>query len=60
MALCMRDKQDMANYSPVEDLERRWKQNTKGKRDTTVNLERISDSTMVKIWFLQLRFTART
>lgn len=52
MALCMRDKQDMANYSPVEDLERRWKQNTKGKRDTTVNLERISDSTMA--WMFEV------
>ncbi|KAG9066677.1 hypothetical protein KI688_012585 [Linnemannia hyalina] len=52
MALCMRDKQDMAYYSPVEDLKQRWEQRTRGKRDTTVNLQRISDSAMA--WMFEV------
>ncbi|KAF9118589.1 hypothetical protein BGX30_004481 [Mortierella sp. GBA39] len=52
MALCMRDKQDMAYYSPVEDLRQRWEQKTRGKRDTTVNLQRMSDSAMA--WMFEV------
>ncbi|KAF9547940.1 hypothetical protein EC957_007453 [Mortierella hygrophila] len=52
MALCMRDKQEMAYYSPVEDLNQRWERKTRGKRDTTVNLQRISDSAMA--WMFEV------
>jgi hypothetical protein len=38
----------MADYSPVEDLSKRWEQKTRTNHDTTANLERISDSAMVR------------
>ncbi|KAF8945671.1 hypothetical protein BGZ47_002231 [Haplosporangium gracile] len=52
MALCMRENQDMADYSPVEDLTTRWEQKTRTNLNTTVSLERISDSAMA--WMFEI------
>ncbi|KAF9156076.1 hypothetical protein BG015_007379 [Linnemannia schmuckeri] len=52
IALCMRESQDMADYSPVEDLTTRWEQKTRTRPNTTVNLERISDSAMT--WMFEI------
>ncbi|KAF9130903.1 hypothetical protein BGW39_002493 [Mortierella sp. 14UC] len=55
MALCMRENQDIGDYSPIEDLARRWEQKTRGKPNSHANLERISDSAMAWMFDIATR-----
>ncbi|KAG0365141.1 hypothetical protein BGX24_004256 [Mortierella sp. AD032] len=55
MALHMRENQDMSEFSPIEDLEWRWEQKTRTKYNSTVNLERISDTAMAWMFDIATR-----
>lgn len=55
----MRENQEMADYSPVDDLSKRWEQKTRANLDTVVNLERIADSAMVRSGSFRAVFTFR-
>ncbi|KAK3844464.1 MAG: hypothetical protein J3R72DRAFT_70915 [Linnemannia gamsii] len=55
MALHMRENQDMSDFSPIEDLEWRWEQKTRIKYNSTVNLERISDTAMAWMFDIATR-----
>ncbi|KAF9905622.1 hypothetical protein EC991_001522 [Linnemannia zychae] len=55
MALCMRENQDMGDYSPIEDLARRWEQKTRRKPNPPALLERISDSAMAWMFDIATR-----
>ncbi|KAF9930598.1 hypothetical protein FBU30_000301 [Linnemannia zychae] len=52
LALHIQDSQDVSNYSPVEDLLKRWGQTANAKQDEPINMERISDSVMT--WILDV------